>query len=436
MRPQLDTPKVRRAASGWRAAPCRLLFVAFLFAALPLTAADLASAKLPPLPKHWPKRLQLGLTDGPGGAAALKRSVPFGFRYQYLAGGVNTGQGWATWNTGGTFVDMYVSESAKARVIPVFSYYMIRQSLPGSNDGNEPRADLSNLRNKATMRAWLKDVRLFMQRAGRFPKTPVVLQVEPDMWGYGEAAAKNDRAATVPAAVASSGADAGKGLPNDLTGVARAAVRLRNRLAPNVILAYHASDWGTGVDFAANDPSLNETGHLGDRAGRFYRSLGAGFDVTFTDWSDRDVGFKRAILGQGADAWWDGADRERAVRFIRAYSKRARQRVVVWQIPVGNTMMRAMNNTWGHYQDNHVQWLLGTNGRKHLRALTGAGAIAFLFGGGADGTTCACDGQHDGVTNPAPIGGNTRLSYSADDDGGYLRHQARAFYRAGAPKLP
>ena len=124
------------------------------------------------------------------------------------------------------------------------------------------------------------------------------------------------------------------------------------------------------------------------------------------------------------------------MHFIRAYTKRAQQRVVVWQIPVGNTLMRAMNNTWGHYQDNHVQWLLGKDSRKHLRTLADAGAVAYLFGGGADGTTCACDGRQDGVTNPAPINGNTRSSYSADDDGGYLRHQARAYYGAGAMKLP
>ena len=271
-----------------------------------------ACAKLPPLPRHWPKRLQLGLTDGPGGAAALRRSVPFGFRYQYLAGGVNTGQGWATWNDGGTFVDRYVRESAKAHVIPVFSYYMIRQSLPGANDGDEPHAVLSNLRNKSTMRAWFADVSLFMQRAGRFPKTRVVLQVEPDMWGYGEQAASGDRARTVPVAVASSGAGAGARLPDDMRGLARAVVRLRNRMAPNVILAYHASDWGTQVDLSLNNPSMSESEHLGDRAGRFYRSLGAAFDVTFTDWSDRDVGFKRAILGAGSDAWWDSTDRARA----------------------------------------------------------------------------------------------------------------------------
>ena len=37
-----------------------------------------------------PRTLAFGLSDSPGGAAALRKSAPFGFRYQYLAGGVNT----------------------------------------------------------------------------------------------------------------------------------------------------------------------------------------------------------------------------------------------------------------------------------------------------------------------------------------------------------
>jgi len=34
------------------------------------------------------------------------------------------------------------------------------------------------------------------------------------------------------------------------------------------------------------------------------------------------------------------------------------------------------------------------------------------------------------------VNGNTRPSLSADDDGGYFRAQARAYYRAGALPLP
>ena len=74
--------------------------------------------KLPPLPKAWPHTLQLGLSDSPGGAAALRKAAPFGFRYQYLAGGVNTGQGWSTWNPNGSFASMYVADSWQHGEIP------------------------------------------------------------------------------------------------------------------------------------------------------------------------------------------------------------------------------------------------------------------------------------------------------------------------------
>src|SRR5207245_2046740 len=50
---------------------------------------------LAPLPAKWPSRaLEIGMTDGANGAAALRATAPFAFRYQYLAGGVNTGKGW------------------------------------------------------------------------------------------------------------------------------------------------------------------------------------------------------------------------------------------------------------------------------------------------------------------------------------------------------
>jgi hypothetical protein len=42
----------------------------------------------------------IGLTDGPGGAAKLRRAAPFEYRYQYLAGG------WPSWHPGGTFASM------------------------------------------------------------------------------------------------------------------------------------------------------------------------------------------------------------------------------------------------------------------------------------------------------------------------------------------
>ena len=64
-----------------------------------------------------------------------------------------------------------------------------------------------------------------------------------------------------------------------------------------------------------------------------------------------------------------------------------------------------------------------------------AGVIAFMFGRGADGVTCACDANGDGITNPAAINGNTRLSLSADDDGGFFRERTNNYYANGAMPL-
>jgi hypothetical protein len=102
--------------------------------------------------------LGIGLTDGPGGAKALRRSAPFDYRYQYLAAG------WQTWNPNGSFATLYISESVKAHITPVLTLYTIRQSPPGRDNQDEAAADLGNLRNKATMRAWYANAAPSMAR--------------------------------------------------------------------------------------------------------------------------------------------------------------------------------------------------------------------------------------------------------------------------------
>ena len=87
-----------------------------------------AAAVQAPLPAGWPARIELGMADSPGGAAAMKATAPFLFRYQYLAGGVNTGSGWATWNTNGDFAKFYIQDSVASGIIPVFTYYKLLQS--------------------------------------------------------------------------------------------------------------------------------------------------------------------------------------------------------------------------------------------------------------------------------------------------------------------
>jgi len=405
-----------------------------------------------PLPAGWPSRVELGMADAPGGAAAMKQTAPFAFRYQYLAGGVNTGGGWATWNTNGDFPKFYIQDSVANGVIPVFTYYMLLQSAPGG--GTESNADYTNLNNTATMTALYNDLKLFFQKAGAFPGTPVVLHVEPDFWGYMEQRSTGDNATTVSAKVSETGILQLAGLPSNVAGFARAVVKLRDTYAPNVILGYHVSVWGTNFDIALSNPSDGMVDTLASRAAAFYNSLGASFDIAFAEFSDRDSGFYQYVYGDSGRSWWDAEDFRRNVRFLTGFSAATHKRIVMWQIPLGNTRMRAENNTNDHYQDNRPEWLLDEPARSHLTAYRDAGVFAFLFGRGAGGPTCACDDNGDGVTNPAPINGNTMASeiaaagtppaqvtrgstptlvtpYAADDDGGFFRWKAWQYYQTG-----
>ena len=399
--------KARRRAPRSRFTSALLLGAVAL--ALTTGAAARPAATLPPLPAHWPKTLQIGMADAPGGAAALRRSAPFGMRYQYLAGGVNTGQGWSTWNPNGTFASMYVADSWAHGMLPVLTYYMLLQSKPGG--GSEADADLGNLRNPQTMAAYWQDVTLLFHRI--HGSKPVVVHVEPDLWGYLEQA----NAVSLASAFA------------------QKWIALRNELAPNVILAYHMSGWGTKHDIVYEKPPDATVERYAAQSAAFYRSLHAHFDIAFEDFSDRDAGFYEKQEGN-PNTWFKPADFQRHLLYAKTFVRLAGIRMVAWQIPLGNTLMRAMNDTWDHYQDNRVQWLLGAGSRARLRQYVAAGFAGFLFGRGADGATCACDAANDGVTNPPPIDGNTRPSLSADDDGGYFRAQVRAYTAAGALALP
>jgi hypothetical protein len=397
--------------------------------------ATVADAALPPLPRGWPASLQLGMMDSPGGAATMVATAPFAFRYQYLAGGANTGSGWATWSPSGQFVTAYIQESIARNVVPVFTYYMIHQSTPGNA---QPEADgiPANLGTRETMAAYFSDLRLFFQSAGAFPRSRVVLHVEPDMWAYMQRRASDDDAATVPAKVAATGLPELAGLPDTMAGFAQAIVLLRDRYGPNVLLGYHASAWGTGFDIVHRDLSDVPVGAVATRAARAYLSLGAHFDLAFAEFSDRDAAFKQYVYKDGGASWWNAADYRRHIRFLARFVYVARVRVVLWQIPYGNTRMRAMDNSRGHYQDDKVEWLLDDSDGSHVGDYVDAGVIGLLFGQGAADTTCPCDAMRDGVTNPPPIGGNDRASLSTDDDGGYFREKAAAFYASAPPALP
>jgi hypothetical protein len=331
-----------------------------------LGAAGLAALAVP-VPAGWPHHLALGLTDAPGDAAALHARTHLDARYQYLAGGVNTGAGWAGWNPGGTFVSRYVSESLAAGMIPVLTYYQLLQSRPSAG-ADESARDLSNLRDPSTMRAYWADFSLMLRRARQAAgRRRVIVHVEPDLWGYLEQA----------------------GAVGLARGFAHHLIALRDRLAPRVQLAWHLSVWGTREDPTYSKPSLAHMDALAARSARFYRALHARFDLVFNDVTDRDAGFYEKVEGNPGTAW-SAEDFARENAYLSGFTRGTHRPVVLWQLPLGNTFL---DDTWQHYRDNRVQWWLDDPSREHLRAMRAAGVIGLLYGGGADGTTGA---QTDG----------------------------------------
>ena len=190
------------------------------------------------------------------GLAGRRRGAPrlhaFEFRYQYLAGGVNTGTAGPPGTLTASSSSWYIADSAGHRAVSVFPYYMLLQSNPATG-GSEQAKDISNLANPATMAPGTPTCAC--SSAGRRLE-PVILHVEPDLWGYIEqATAMADDATQIPASVSSSGDAALAGLPNTAAGFAQAIVRLRDQLAPNVLLAYHLSVWGTNRDITYSNSS-------------------------------------------------------------------------------------------------------------------------------------------------------------------------------------
>jgi hypothetical protein len=404
-------------------------------------------ASLPVLPANLPSHFSFGIMDGRGGTSYLdgmrtNNGTAWDFRYAYLAGGTNTGHGWATWNApAGQYAVSFMQDDQANGYRTAFVYYMMLQSNGPSGSG-EAATDLAHLDDPGLMSAYFADWALLMQKIGA-DGAPVLIVVEPDLWGYIEQAAVrsgSNSAASIPASVASSGYADAQGLPNTAQGFAWALLHIRDRYAPNALLALHASSWGTLQDIASNtSPSLDVTA-LGTQEGQFLQTAGlagnpAGistFDLVSNDIADHDSG--------QSGIWWDKdnvtyPNFARYLLYIHALVLAAGRRVMMWQVPAGNQYFDTENNSQGHTQDNRAEYLLA-----HIPDFADAGIIGVLFGPGNGGTN-VFDNQGDGITNPAPISTyecdrcNDHVSAYPDDDGGYLRLALGQYDKNGAYPL-
>lgn len=288
-------------------------------------------------------RLEAGIFS-PGGEAAREGArAPFGLRTLYLTGGVRRTGGWAPGTQAGDGTREWLRESAAAGTTPVLTYYQLQPSARSGRD--ETARTRAVLRDKATMRAYWRDVRGVLKLARAHGRL-VVLHVEPDGWQFFEQL----QGVRTRAMVSATGLPELRGLPNDVRGYARAFVRLRDRYAPRVALGYHLSAWGTGQTARA---SVGESAAIGRLRASTLAATGARFDLALHDPGGTGVtpqSFAEhlALLGSFRDA--------------------SRLPLVLWQVPT----------------DGRVDWLLGPDpaSRAHLAALRTAGVVGLLWDAG------------------------------------------------------
>jgi hypothetical protein len=417
------------------------------------------------VPGGLPGHFAFGTQSFPSGAGSRAwmdatrsaNNAAWDYRYTYFNAGVNTGFGWATWNSpAGQYATLYMDDSDAGGYTPVLVYYQILQSNPASG-ADESAKDFNNLNNTATMNAYYADFKLLLQRVAAFNK-PVIIHIEPDLFGYiqKDHVGGSNNAANATASVASSGHADVAGLPNTFQGYCRALRRMRDAYAPQARLAAHFSMWASGQDLMANAGlSQAQIDAEADKSIAFLNSCDGGaegkFDLFFFEFSDRDASYK---WSQGNSTYWwsdtathiGGApstfSRHRYI--INRVSDGVAKRSMGWQVPVGNTVYQTCNNASRHWRSPYAQAVLGAYtgpvGASRIKAYADAGAIGMLFGAGQDDQTHPWDHNGDGITNGPNVAGygstqGSSVATVSDDDGGYLRYNVGNYYSQGVLPL-
>jgi hypothetical protein len=324
--------------------------------------------------------------------------VPWDYVYQYIT------YEWYTdgWGEAGETVQQadYVGRFTRYAwgkgYIPVISVYLMLAVPPATGEGAAQYA--AKLQNPETVRSYLAALEEAARQA-RGPK-PVIFHLEPDFYGFMQSYSRSpdrpggvqpDDPTSIPVALPAELNAAGY---NDtLAGLGQRMVDLVHEMAPNALVAPHASAWATGRE--PNAISGGEVATIAAETAAFMEAMGGDqADLLFVEWSDRDA-------GSGLRPWWDDTNTtlprvSRAVLWKNALSAASGKRLILWQVPVGHV---ALNDTCGRYRDNRAAYAFG-----HPRDLYDSGTIAVLFGPGAE-----C------MTAPS-------------SDGGVLRQQAATAY--------
>ena len=384
-------------------------------------------AGLPPAPAGWPDRLQIAL----GLDQALDADIPnhFGAGVVPVVGFTGDPLTEDVWSAGagGAPAITELRQAQAGDTLPTTYVYIQRLVGRGSDHDADPDQTLKIMANRHLMHAYWTNIRLLLTQLGSLDE-PIQLVVEPSVASQIAAAAPD--ATTVPAVVGSAGVEGLDGLPDTFAGWNQAWVRLRDELAPKVLLGMPVESWGYGDFLIPVRPPLTDVQGWASSFTNFYNTLGAHYDFLDVTVSYNEAGAtddpKREMPRP--------EDFSKLVAWVQGIGAGADARVVLDSVPTGNTVYKTVNNTPYHYQDGYAQWLLGDDDYAHLQEFRDAGVIGIVFVTSPDPAagTCPCDAAGDGTTNPP---GDGKESTSPDDDGGYLQEQVRRYLAGGGMAL-
>jgi hypothetical protein len=371
-----------------------------------------------------------GTNDGSQWAA--NNSIAIDTAYQYFNPGWNTAYS-------GSFVSQWIAAAKSHGQIPTITFYQAQ-----SNAYTWTTAWSSQGAPEDSESYFTLEQSLFTQIAATGSGGSggwAIVDLEPDALGQMQQFCEGTNGGTINAAtctgmypsngggtfvVGSSGYTGVSGfssLPNSAAGVLQGIVLIARAFCPKCIIAYHSAPWAdsnAGYNPVTN-PSAAAT--AGDDIGNWYNSafgMTTGFDLFFADISDRDSAWNDLVCAKlggtpNALAYWYGVSNNgehgpsgtnnftNFASYLAAFNATTGLKIVIWQIPAGNTIMEAENDNItseqpnGYYggdtQDDRVQYFL-TPGNANLTTFINSGVIGLDFGGGQESPyTGQCGGS-------------------------------------------
>jgi hypothetical protein len=291
---------------------------------------------------------------------------------QYLVG-VGPGS-WPTWNNpDGAYLTFTAQAIQAYGAIPMFTLYQ----MTANGEGN-----LSGISDATFMNKYWAQVRLMYQRIADLG-TPVLVNLEPDFWGFVASQAPDRDPTKMPAAV--SAQPECSGLPNTVAGLGQCFVQMGRQIAPKALLGFPPAFWnGTAIDIAAQ-----------------MRAVGASqADFIVAQTSDRDAGCREVASpppecqNGSAPFYWDASNRT-SPNFHESQKQISDYRAALgnglpilwWQTPMG-VPSDTPGGTDQHYRDNHVDYML-----RNTQEYGDIHTFAIVFSaGGSHQTSITTDG--------------------------------------------